>query len=179
MQLHSSCNYHCHHVSQSLERLHKAIGTLHLSFQFTTCGKVIVFMMPLHSWSNPPCHLSKEIRSLLPPAGELSSSRISSWYLLLRDFSDTGILVSPEDHMGRNWVQAVYLGGTEYTELPWWLSSKELACNTGDWGSIPGWGRYSGEGNGNPFQYSCLGNPKDRGAWRATDYGVTKESNRT
>ena len=164
MQLHSSCNYHCHHVSQSLERLHKPIGTLHLSFQFTTCGKVIVFMMPLHSRSNPPCHLSKEIRSWLPPAGELSRSRISSWYLLLMDFS--GILVSPGDHMGRIWVQAVYLGGTEYTELPWWLSSEELACNTGDWGSIPGWGRFSAEGNGNPFQYSCLGNPKDRGPFR-------------
>ena len=38
------------------------------------------------------------------------------------------------------------------------------------WGSslIPGWGRPPGEGNGNPFQYSCLENPMDRGAWRAT-----------
>ena len=36
------------------------------------------------------------------------------------------------------------------------------------------WGRYSGEGNGNPSQYSCLGNPIDRGAWRATVYGVSR-----
>ena len=36
-----------------------------------------------------------------------------------------------------------------------------------------------GEGNGNPLQYSCLGNPTDRGAWRSTDYGVAKESNMT
>ena len=43
-----------------------------------------------------------------------------------------------------------------------------------DAGLIPGLGRSPGEGNGNPFQYSCLDNPMDRGAWRATVYGVTK-----
>ena len=37
--------------------------------------------------------------------------------------------------------------------------------DTGDAGSIPGWGRFPGEGNGNPLQYSCLENPMDRGAW--------------
>ena len=42
---------------------------------------------------------------------------------------------------------------------------KESACNVGDLGSIPGSGRSLGEGNGNPFQYSCLENPSDRGAW--------------
>ena len=40
--------------------------------------------------------------------------------------------------------------------------------------SIPGSGRSPGGGHGNPFQYSCLENPKDRGAWRATVHGVTK-----
>ena len=43
--------------------------------------------------------------------------------------------------------------------------SKASAYNAGDPGSIPGSGRSSGEGNGNPLQYSCLGNPMDRGAW--------------
>ena len=42
---------------------------------------------------------------------------------------------------------------------------KEAACNAGDPGSIPGLGRCPGEGNGYPFQYSCLENPMDRGAW--------------
>ena len=42
------------------------------------------------------------------------------------------------------------------------------AGDTGDVNSIPGSGRSPGEGNGNPFQYSCLGNPIDRGAWWAT-----------
>ena len=43
-----------------------------------------------------------------------------------------------------------------------------------DTGSIPGLGRPPGEGNGNPFQYSCLENPTDRGAWQTTGIGVTK-----
>ena len=50
--------------------------------------------------------------------------------------------------------------------LPWWLSSKESACNAGAMGLIPGWGRSSGGGNGNSHQCSCLGSPIDRGAWR-------------
>ena len=45
--------------------------------------------------------------------------------------------------------------------LCWWLSGKESACNAGDTGLIPGSGRCPGGGNGNPLQYSCLGNPID------------------
>ena len=48
------------------------------------------------------------------------------------------------------------------------------AGNAKDTGSIPGLGRSPTEGNGNPFQYSCLENPMDRGAWRAVIYGVTQ-----
>ena len=50
------------------------------------------------------------------------------------------------------------------------IESKKPACNAGDLGSIPGSGRPPGEGNGNPFQYSCLENPMDRGARWATVY---------
>ena len=50
---------------------------------------------------------------------------------------------------------------------------KESACNVGNLGLIPGSGRYPGEGNGNPLQYSCLGNLRDIGAWQATIHGVT------
>ena len=46
--------------------------------------------------------------------------------------------------------------------------------NAGDVGWIPGSGRFPGERNGNPLQYSCLENPMDRGAWWATVHGVTK-----
>ena len=51
---------------------------------------------------------------------------------------------------------------------------KASACNAGDLGSIPGLGRSTGEGNGNPLKYSCLENPMDGGAWWATVHGVAK-----
>ena len=53
---------------------------------------------------------------------------------------------------------------------------KNPPANAGDAGLIPGSGRSLGEGNGNPLQYSCLGNPMSRGAWWATVHGVAKES---
>ena len=56
----------------------------------------------------------------------------------------------------------------------WCFPSKESACNAGDTGLITRWGRSPGEGNGNLLQYSCLGNPTDRGAWQATVHGVRK-----
>ena len=52
--------------------------------------------------------------------------------------------------------------------------SKESACNAGGPGSIPGSGRSSGEGNGNPLHYSRLENPMDRGAWQATAHGIAR-----
>ena len=54
--------------------------------------------------------------------------------------------------------------------LPWWLSGKESVSNAGD----PGSGRPSGEGNGNPLQYSCLENSMDRRTCWATVHGVAK-----
>ena len=58
-----------------------------------------------------------------------------------------------------------FLGGAEVKNLP---------ASAGDVGSIPGSGRSPGEGNGNPLQYSCLGNPMDREAWQVTVHGVAK-----
>ena len=52
--------------------------------------------------------------------------------------------------------------------LPCWLSRKESACNAGDVGFNPWVGNIPWRRNGNPLQYSCLGNPMDRGAWQAT-----------
>ena len=51
---------------------------------------------------------------------------------------------------------------------------KNLLVNTEDTDSIPALGRPSGEGNGNPLQYSCLGNPMDRGAWQAPVGGAAE-----
>ena len=51
--------------------------------------------------------------------------------------------------------------------FPGGSDDKESVCNAGDLGLIPGSGRFPGEGYGNPLQYSCLGNPMDRGVWQA------------
>ena len=59
--------------------------------------------------------------------------------------------------------------------LPRWLSGVEnLPASAGEAGSILGSGRSPGEGNGHPLQYSCLGDPMDRGAWWATVHRVAK-----
>ena len=56
---------------------------------------------------------------------------------------------------------------------------KNSLANAGDDSLIPGSGRSPGEENGNPLQYSCLGNPKDRRSWQATIHGVTKDLDMT
>ena len=58
--------------------------------------------------------------------------------------------------------------------LPRWYGGKEYACNAGDAGSIPGLGRPPRGGNGNPLQYSCLGNFMDSEACQATVHGIAK-----
>ena len=73
---------------------------------------------------------------------------------------------------------------SDWTELNWYIyndkglpdgsDGKEYACNAGDPGSVHGLGKSSGEGNDNPFQYSCLENSTDKGVWWATYHGVTK-----
>ena len=70
------------------------------------------------------------------------------------------------------------------TRLKWLSSSsssmvlgsdgEESACNVEDLGSVPGLGRSPGGGNGNPLQYSCLGNPMDRATWWAAVHGVAE-----
>ena len=70
------------------------------------------------------------------------------------------------------WLYALWLRWT-VGFMPGGSDGKESACNAGDLGSIPGLGRFPGEGNGNPLQYSRLGNSMDRGTWWATVHGVT------
>ena len=69
--------------------------------------------------------------------------------------------------------------GTYLMSFPGSSIVKNLPAKAGDMDSIPGSGRSPGEGNGNPLQYSCLGNPVDRGAWLATVHRVTKELDTT
>ena len=89
----------------------------------------------------------------------------------LTDIGNKLVVTKWEKEEGRD-----QLGGTGLTNyyFPGGSESKESACSAGDLGSIPVSGRSSGEGNGNPLQYSCLENPMDRGAWQAIVHGVTK-----
>ena len=78
-----------------------------------------------------------------------------------------------------SWAVARYFAnikGVTYSQrgFPGGSEGKESACSTGDLGLIPGLGRSPGEGNGYPLQYSCLGNPLNREAWRAPVHGVAK-----
>ena len=68
----------------------------------------------------------------------------------------------------------LYLLITNLIVFPDGSEGKESARKAGDPGSIPGLGRSPGEGNGNPFQYSCLENSMDRGDWWATVHGIIK-----
>ena len=91
------------------------------------------------------------------------------------------VAIYQDDHCpsGLGWPSKnIYLLTTYYAplskDLPCSSNGKESACNAGDLGSIPRLERSTGEGNGNPLQYSCLENPMDRGAWQATVHGVAK-----
>ena len=88
------------------------------------------------------------------------------------------------------WCAVVHGVANIWTQLCNWTTTKSCspglsgsevkasACSAGDLGSISGSGRSPGEGNGNPFQYSCLENPMDGGAWWATVHGVAKSRTR-
>ena len=76
-----------------------------------------------------------------------------------------------------SWCRYGYTYGT-YRGFPFGSDSEEAACSVGYPGLIPGSGRSPGEGNGTPLQYSCLENPMDGGAWRATVHRVTKSRTR-
>ena len=83
----------------------------------------------------------------------------------------------PWDLKESNMTEQLTLTHT-FRHKSWWLSTNESICNAGDVGSIYGLGRSPGGENVNPFQYSCLGNPMDRGALQTSVHGVAKSQTR-
>ena len=106
--------------------------------------------------------------------------RKESWPLyLVKHFSTPNIhklIYKLSQRLLRQKHKIVYL--QIYYGLPGGSAVKDLPDNAGDAGLIPGSGRSPGEGNGNPPQYSCLGNPMDRGDWWGILYGVAKSQTR-
>ena len=76
-------------------------------------------------------------------------------------------------------IYHIWYSKEQLSPFPGGSAGKESASIAGDQDLIPGLGRSPGEENGNPLQYSCLENPMDREAWRATAHGVAKESDMT
>ena len=112
-----------------------------------------------------------------------------TWACLIRTWNPTAVIsVHPWEMLQRKWALCSQQSPDCFTirhmrnGLPWWLRGKEPTwqCKRHGFAQalIPGWGRSSGEGNGNPLQYSSLRNPLDRGAWRATVHMVVKSQTR-
>ena len=90
---------------------------------------------------------------------------------MLRNNSLTWQILLAITHINESYLG---VGGRHFLGFPDGSVGKESTCNIGDGGSIPGLGRSPGGGHGNPLQYSCLENPMDRRAWRATVHRVAE-----
>ena len=93
---------------------------------------------------------------------------------------DPGGLPSMGSHrVGHDWSDLAAAAAFNLLGLLRWLSGKETMSSAGGVGWIPGFGRSAGEENGNPRQYSFLGNPMEWGVWWARIQGIEKESDTT
>ena len=110
--------------------------------------------------------------SLLPPGWKFENGKFA-WLLWQTKYWYPSSPKCPHLYSQNLWVW--YLTWSKRTlGFPGGSVAKNMLANAGDMGLIPGLGRFSEERNGNPIQYSCLGNPVDRGAWRATVHEVTR-----
>ena len=101
------------------------------------------------------------------------------WWLVYPIWRNTSPKFGKENKTGDKRFGSICLGSNERKGFSGGSAVKNPSPNEGDMGLIPGSGRSPGEGNGNPFQCSCLGNPMDRGALRATVHRVAKVSDMT
>ena len=132
---------------------------------------------PLNQWCHPTVSSSvipfSSCRQSFPASGSFPMSRIFT-----SGGQSIGASASPSvlsmNVQGLLPLGPITLGAI--LSFPGGSVVKNLPANAGGVGFIPGLGRSLGEGNHNRLQYSCLGNPMDREAWRVTVHGVAKES---
>ena len=113
----------------------------------------------------------------LPFSSAHSPVRWGPSFVSIRELSLSTVTkpASRKARLGHHSVQSPHFYPLQiFAGLPWWLSGKESTCQCRRHRFGPWSGRSPGIGNGNPVQYSCLENPKDRGTWQAVTYGVTK-----
>ena len=129
--------------------------------------------------------IAGEVRGRLDPwVGKIPWRRewLPTPIFLLGEFRGQRSLAgySPWGHeeLGKTEQLSLSLSSPNEWGFPGGSDGKESECNARDMGSIPGSRRSHGERNGYPFQYSCLENSVDRGAWRATVHGVAKSQAR-
>ena len=145
---------------------------------------------PPGRWPPLPCRSGGQgsaLRGPLPRLEEISHLHFGTTRVHLSPCSELDVsppapvlkpsllqVVGPVGDAGsRGWDHCLLTRGLHWG-FPGGSEGKAPTCNAGDPGSIPGSGRSPRGGHGNPLQYSCLENPMDGGAWRATAHGVTK-----
>ena len=112
--------------------------------------------------------------SLSLSVSSLNQAQLNSWkFNRYREWEPGGLPSMGSHRIGHDSSDLV--AAAESEDFPGVSVVKNTSANAGETGSIPGPGRSSWEGNGNPLQYPCLGNPMDRGTWWATVHGVAKE----
>ena len=98
---------------------------------------------------------------------------LSKFWEILKDREACPSLCAADHQIAKSWKWLSEWTTIVFRGFPGGSAVKNLPANAGNLGSIPGLGRSSGEGNGNPLKYFCLGNPMDREAWQATVHGVS------
>ena len=146
-----------HHSSKALILQCSAFFIVQFSHPYMTTGKTIA--LTRQTYVGKVMSLLFNMLSRLVIAFLLRSKRLLISWLQ----SPSAVVLEPKKI--KSLIISIISPSICHEGFPGGSEGKASACNAGDLGSVPGLGRSPGEGNGNPLEYSCLENPRDRGAW--------------